>query len=109
MIDLERDAPVLLDPVLLEWMRDQLYPKWWHCAAGCRDAWSDMYFPAKGRGDLVTQARKTCSGCPVLEVCREPEELRACRARLSIGRGQQEVFRSLTSVSERLTSNSRGT
>ena len=52
---------------LLCWLTQQLKPPWWHKAAACRGAESDLFFLE--RGHTSTAARAICADCPVAGVC----------------------------------------
>lgn len=43
----------------MEWQRD----------AACAGVGSDVFFPGKYESDLVKQAQRICSGCPVRTEC----------------------------------------
>ena len=67
-----------ISPGLLDWLTQELKPPWWHRAAACRGADSDLFF--LDRGKPSTAARAICAECPVLNVClewalSEPESL----------------------------------
>jgi WhiB family transcriptional regulator, redox-sensing transcriptional regulator len=67
-----------LSPAMVEWVREQLKPPWWHRAANCRGTDSDLFFLAPGKP--ATEAKALCAGCPVQAVCLEwaLEEMVAC-------------------------------
>lgn len=48
---------------MIEWVRERLRPLWWHKAAACRGADSDLFFLRPGKP--ATEAKALCSNCPV--------------------------------------------
>lgn len=67
-----------LTPAMVEWVREQLQPPWWHKAAACRGADTELFF--LDRGKPATEAKALCSSCPVQAVCLDwaLEEMVAC-------------------------------
>lgn len=43
----------------------------WMTAAACRGQDPAVFFPDRGRGELIAQAQAVCDNCPVREACAD--------------------------------------
>jgi WhiB family redox-sensing transcriptional regulator len=44
-------------------------PPWWMDLALCAEVDPELFFPEKGRNDLVRAAKRVCAACPVTSRC----------------------------------------